>query len=183
MKTLSATCTCALLLIVAGDLVAQRTTWNAICYGRSAKPEKVFVHYDACPMELPDSIALTTKPRIGGFVGWFSGRSPDEGEVRVAYEMPESVDTLLLAVVEAHCTESGELPMLVVRCGDNYGGVFGHLEGALLTDSLIAAGAREAFIKVRAENGELVPAQFVIRAASDTQIPGIRPFTPQPDDQ
>ena len=122
-------------------LGAQQPNWEEVCFGSSARPEKVFMQYDACPMTLPDSIALTTTPRSSDFIGWFGGTSFDGSELRIALEMPAEPDTIMLAVVEAHCTESTPLPMIIFRCNRNYGGVRGDLPGALLTDSLISAGS------------------------------------------
>jgi len=160
-------------------LGAQQPNWEEVCFGSSARPEKVFMQYDACPMTLPDSIALTTTPRSSDFIGWFGGTSVDGSELRIALEMPTEPDTIMLAVVEAHCTETTPLPMIIFRCNRNYGGIRSDLPGALLTDSLISAGEQDAYIKVRAENGELVPARFVSQATPDDPQPGILAFNPQ----
>ncbi len=67
----------------------------------------------------------------------------------------------------------------VIRCERNHGGVFGDVPGALLTDSLIAAGISEAYIQVRTPDGDLVPARFVAEIDGDESGPGIVPFVPE----
>jgi len=175
------TCFVLLLLHVPTDTVAaqdSRTAWDQMCYNAHEPQPTMLSGYETCSMSLPDSIALTTSPRTDDFVGWFFEYGVAEDLLRVLYRMPTSEDTLMVAVVEAQCTKSGRLPMLVVRCGENTGVVHTDVEGALLTDSLVAAGMHDSFLKLRGADGVLVPARYVQTTNTDDLHPGIVPYAP-----
>ena len=169
----------ALLPLLPASLQAQYRTWEDVCAGASPLPEEMLAAYDPCPMSVPDSIALMTSPRTNEPLGWFGGYSIDGSWLRIVFGMPSADHSIMFEVVEAHCADAKMLPMIVIRCERNHGGVFGDVPGALLTDSLIAAGISEAYIQVRTRDGDLVPARFVPEIDGNEPGPGIVPFVPE----